>query len=734
LKESLGFGGCVSLFGGGIGILAVLGFLTFLWFGHGSETEGRNATKTWRSIVLSDWMTRTITLTALVLRVIVSAQATICTSMIAALILEKRSAPKSNVAHLSVIRGINGGPRQLMGLVLSSKSAAMALNLEFWLIMFLGIVTLALQFSSTILVSDLNDFVIVGNFNRTQVMDVLSWSGNKTSIFYDPSWLARPLVLSIFGEVQSQADITPDSNGFSNSGLIQRGFVPLEGSQNRTSVRHYQGNAMVMSSKTACMRPVIDAQYRVPDWGPTPGPVDNLSFGHIVGFLDYGASLRNAYADVGTSNNSQGLEGVYFDCNIPATVYVNESQSSFCIIGAVGGNFWALDSSLKWNYTDDPWSTNSSIYLAYTTNMDVQDWFNAPINESVLPGTPYDEWETYNPLADRFVNISLCFSAFDIERQFVDMNTSGILQEPIVDWSSVLLPNDEDYSFNITDIQNYVSIGSSLSLQDRGLLNMTILGEPQDGPSSSLANRLVPYDSTNGEVNSTISLALLTGVVAGLLVYNVVSNQAAANSTFFSCFVCIGSGQTLHIDSAVLFNNLITSTQRPVQAMQSFLTTMAATIFDDYQSSLGISQDAQLATTTTARAPGPCSQHGCAGFATVVTLVVAHLICVAAITALYLLQVRYSRIGNIWHVVSQLVSDELKETLVQGSDKSDVTINKSLKREGNDYFVRVKRSLYDGRIEVMKYGSDGYVSGDSDAEADVHRFRGWGRKMALKKR
>jgi hypothetical protein len=678
-------------------------------------------------------MTRTITLTALVLRVIVSAQATICTSMIAALILEKRSARKSNIAHLSVIRGINGGPRQLIELILSSKSAALALNLEFWLIMFLGIVTLALQFSSTILVSDLNDFIIVGNFNRAQVMDVISWLGNSDSILLDPSWLGRPLVLSIFGEVQSQADITPDFHGFSNSGLIQRGFVPLEGSQNRTSVRHYQGNAMVMSSKTACMRPVIDAQYRVAVWPPQP--TNNLTFGHIVGFLDYGASLRNAYADVGTLNETQGLEGVYFDCNIPATVYVNESQSSFCIIGAVGGNFWTLEkNSPKWNHTNDPWSTNSSIYLVYTTNMDVQDWFEAPINESILPGTPYGEWETYNPLADRYVNISLCFSAFDIERRFVDMNTSGILQEPIFDWSSVLVPNTEDYSFNVTDVQNYVSIGSGLSLQDRGLLDMTILGEPQDGPPSSPANRLIPDDSNPGGINTTISPALLTGIVAELLIYNVVANELYTNSTFFSCFVCIGVGQTLHVDSAILFNNLITSTQRPVQAMQSFLTTMAATIIDDYQSSLGVIQDAQLATTTTARTPGPCSQHRCAGFATVVALVVAHLVCVAAITALYLRQVRYSRIGNIWHVVSQLVSDELKQTLAQGSDKSDVTINKSLKREGNDYFVRIKRSLYDGRIEVMKYGSDGYASGDSDAEADVSRFRGLRRKMALKKR
>jgi hypothetical protein len=459
LKESLGLGGCVSLFGGGIGILAVLGFLTFLWFGHGSDIEGRNATKTWRSIVLSDWMTRTITLTALVLRLIVSAQAILCTSMTAALILEKRSAPKSNVAHLSVIRGTNGGALQLIQLILtSSKLAALALNLEFWLIMFLGIVTFALQFSSTILVSDLNDFVIVGDFNRAQVMDVLSLAGNGDSVFLDQSWLVRPLVFSVFGEVQSQPDIAPDSHGFSNSGLVQRGFVPVEGSQNRTSVRHYQGNAMVMSSKTACMRPVIDAQYRAADWG-TISNNDNQTFGHIVGFLDYGASLRNAYADVGTSNDSQGLEGVYFDCNIPATPYTNEPQSSLCVVGGVGGGFWSLNySPEQWNYTEDPWSTNSSIYLVYTTNMNIQDWFEAPFNESILPGISYGEWESYNPLADRYVNVSLCFSAFDIERQFVDMNTSGVLQEPVVDWSSVWVPNADNYSFDITDVQNYVSM------------------------------------------------------------------------------------------------------------------------------------------------------------------------------------------------------------------------------------------------------------------------------------
>jgi hypothetical protein len=729
LKECLGFSGCLSLFGGGVGALAVLIFLTFLWFGYGSEIEGRNATRLWRLIALSNWMTRTITLTALILRVIISAQSTVCTSMIAALILEKRFALKSNVAHLSVIRGINGGPRELIQLILSSRSSVLVLNLEFWLIMVLAILTIALQFSSTILVSDLNDFVIVGNFNHTQVPTLVSYQYGD-GIYLDGTWIERPAVWSVFGEVQSQADITPDSYGFSSTGLVQRGFIPLEGSENRTSVRHYQGNAIVMYSKVACMQPVIDAEYRAPDQSAAM-EATNTVFGRVQGFLDYGASLRNAYADVGTSNASQRLEGAYFDCNIPSVYGVDSPQSSFCLIGTVGGNFWAFDLEPKWSYIDNPWSPNSSIYLVYTTNMDEEDWTTAPKNQSILPGTPYGEWQTYSPLADRYVNVSLCFSAFDLERQYVDIATSGVPQEPTADWSALLVPVAENY--NVTEIQNYISLGSDLSPQDRGIFNMTILEAPGDGLPSSPANSLTTITQLDN-TNATISFGLLTDRLPELGIYFILSNEASPNSTFISCFDCASDGENTHPNVAILFNSIITSTQRPVQAMQSLMTNMATTILDDYQSTLGGLQDAQLATTTTARTPGPCSQHGCAGFITVTTLLCVHLLCVIAITALYVRQARYSRFGNVWHAVSQLMSDELKGTLQHGGDKSDETIEKSLKREGNNYFVKLKKSSYDGKIEVVKLASnDGYASDESGlVDDDASRITRLRRSMALK--
>lgn len=80
LRESLGFGGMAVIAGGTIGILGGYAFLTFLWFGHGSQEEASNATWVWRQLALRGYMNQAVTLTSLVLCAAVGLQATVCTS------------------------------------------------------------------------------------------------------------------------------------------------------------------------------------------------------------------------------------------------------------------------------------------------------------------------------------------------------------------------------------------------------------------------------------------------------------------------------------------------------------------------------------------------------------------------------------------------------------------------------------------------------------------------------
>lgn len=208
-------------------------------------------------------MTQIITLCGLALRATISFQSTVCTSMIAALVLEKRFVRRHCVAHLSVLRGSNDGPRKLVEIMLRS-GASILRHAEFWLALCMILTTLALQFTSTILLSDLNDFVIVGNLNQTQVPSLrVTREGELAYIMGNGGYLSIDPLFRIFAEAAptEESNVLSDPMGLSSTGLIQRGFLPQAESESRIALRRFEGNIMTMNSKVACVRPVMNVHY-----------------------------------------------------------------------------------------------------------------------------------------------------------------------------------------------------------------------------------------------------------------------------------------------------------------------------------------------------------------------------------------------------------------------------------------------------------------------------------------
>lgn len=311
-KESIGLGGLISLIGGSFGILGTLGFIAFLWFGYGPTPEAANATWVWRQLALRGWMSRAITLSSLALQLIIDAQVIICTSMIAALLLERCSIRRLDVARISVMRGTDSSALKLAQLVLFSKRWAVFSHIETWLVLLLGLLGLALQFTSTILLSDLRPYVMAGDLNSSRVDSLFSYPGKNNFSLFQGSLISNAPTYSVFSEVATGYDTSPDSAGFSDTGLKQRGLLPLVGSQNRTSVRQYSGNAMVLSSRIACMRPaVLSGQYST-----TEG---EGMFGTLAGILDYSQALHEANPGANIScPSSEDCERMPFSCMIPA--------------------------------------------------------------------------------------------------------------------------------------------------------------------------------------------------------------------------------------------------------------------------------------------------------------------------------------------------------------------------------------------------------------------------------
>lgn len=346
---------------------------------------------------------------------------------------------------MSVLRAINDGPRRVVELLLRSRSSAVFLHLEFWLIVLLGIVSAALQFVSTILLTDVQDFIVVGDMKDTQVTSLLPpniTSDDVGETLGVMSFYPGDTTYPIFAEAlqpQENASVLPNAHGLSDTGLKQKGLLPLGTSDERTAARHYQGSAMVLNSRTACMAPALKGQLSPQNWTAVgaDGGEQVFAYGFLVGALDYSASLENAgVADAGK------YDVMDFECGVPGAASGNY-EAAFCLVDGVGGSMWTIDdnSDMKafWSTEDPPWSERNPIFLMIATTMNNDDWLdiaNSSEYHTLPEGSPYGEWQSYETMPGKHVNVSLCFPAFNVERHEVKMDTEEpALREPDLTWS-----------------------------------------------------------------------------------------------------------------------------------------------------------------------------------------------------------------------------------------------------------------------------------------------------------
>ncbi|RYC59157.1 hypothetical protein CHU98_g7046 [Xylaria longipes] len=687
VTESLGRGGLFGVVGGSLWILGIFSFLTFLWFGQGSRPEAADATRLWRFIALHNYFPQTITLCALALRVAVSFQAAVCTSMIAAIVLEKHGTQRTQVAWLSVMRSINDGLLKLCGLLVSSKGiVALLSQVEIWFTFLMIIVTSALQFTSTLLLSDINDFTIVGDPNSTHFGDVLLYE--KDDFFVEGlglQFLSQPPVYAVFGEAQAGFNATPTANGLSDTGLIQRSLLPIPGSDARSSVRKVEATSVVMTSQSACIRPQISAMYNAEIYDIDETDV----FGYIVGTVDYKQSFEGADVRQSGLCSDTGCEDIAFECPIPSSTA--GWQTVTCLLdGTVRGDGPANFDPV-WDPADGVWSLNTSVVLVIATNMDYRDW-KGITNTTTLPaGNPYQEWQSYEIGTGQLVNISLCSSGFSLGRFDTSMSTLEHLREPQTD----LVLTSKTYS--TADVQNFMGVNEpQRSHLDRNILDLEILGTPAGDTGSSPASQLVDFTAVGGNM----TVGRLTTAIIELVMYYQLTPGFQPNVSMSLCYFCTSNGYSVNPEISLLFNDIVSETGRAANALLSLTTIVFASVYYTYLSTLQVRQDARIVAITTVPAPGPCSTNGCLGFASVTTLLFVHVLCVAVITIVYVRQVRYSRHGNIWHTISQLTGDGLADMLKEAHNASDAEVERIVDKEYRNCKVKIGRKRASGPIEV----------------------------------
>ncbi|TXB97465.1 hypothetical protein FocTR4_00011038 [Fusarium oxysporum f. sp. cubense] len=242
-----------AMAGGLLIILICVAFLCFLWFGNEDNSV-------WRHIVITNWVSRSITITSLILRWSVTAQAVVMTSMIAALLLQMSQTPLTQAAAVSLAVCSNRGPHELIFRLPHSLGSRSWL---FWLVVLLmTCITTLLQFTSTALLSDVGSGIIIDSQSLKISYGINSSFGG--SLAASGGYIAaRPLSYPAFAEYTEPAS---PRDGITDTGLSMRAFLPIDPRSSREALVSYNGMATVMDTRVACMRPTF-ANVTVQSYG-----------------------------------------------------------------------------------------------------------------------------------------------------------------------------------------------------------------------------------------------------------------------------------------------------------------------------------------------------------------------------------------------------------------------------------------------------------------------------------
>ncbi|KAI1734615.1 hypothetical protein F4680DRAFT_470762 [Xylaria scruposa] len=664
-SKSLGLVNCYVVIGGTLLTFLALGFLTFLWVSREGTLENQSKNYLWRFFVLGGHLSQIITVVALVLRFSIATQTSICTSIVAALVLERRSIPLYRAAPLSVLRSVNAGPYILIKNLLDKNTWTFFLYPEMVLFLVLAFASVATQFSSTILLSDLQIRSVVG-FPEHRLHYVTMTNNDLLAI---TTWNQPPREYSLFGEKSSDYSANPTSAGLSDTGLKRRAMLPFPKS-NASSIRSYQGPAAVLNSRVACMPPslsgAIERQYK---------SFNGRYWGYVSGHLRAEDTLNKAgLRSQGTCDSDKCLADIFFNCSIPVGSDSN-IMTSYCEPSGVSPQF----GSSSWKTDMDPWTPAAIPILVFSTNFDSNSLASLENDTSKLPLAEISgEWKSHTFGMGKMINITLCYNAFNIMFSNVSMSTTKDLAQPTIKYRG----GDE-----LPDADNILKFfGADSMVQDLNRRGIPILDQITDSE-----NHVFGALSRDDLPENQGDLAWLEYAIWTF----------ETNKTHGGCVTCDGDFIDSTREYAEVFLSIIGKTSRASIALQAVYTLLVQSLHAQRLDVLTVQKPIELVQTVLTAIPTRYT-----GFTVVVILVLIDTICILALIAFYLHYSRFTMIGDFWYAISQLSSGLTDSALNKGSSTCDRDISQLL---GDDSYRPVR---------LMESGETGYTKISNIGPAD----------------
>ncbi|KAI0192989.1 hypothetical protein EV127DRAFT_490204 [Xylaria flabelliformis] len=649
--------------------IIALFFLGWLWNGNPDHP-----TPVWGRIIDSEWLIRSATVAALVIRAGVSAQAAVATSMLATYFLEVQGVRLQDAAQFSILRFSNSGPLLSLGVFFHNtrrrKGSARLVLLT--LVLLLALVTTTLQFTSTILLTDIQLGLLLGQSGSSTQMCGMSLK----SSYGNPFWNTNPTSTAPFIEYSEPAT---SHDNIVDTGVSIRGFLPIRNVTLRSRLRSYAGMASLFDTRVVCVRPRIE--FTVFGAFNTNLTIQGLANGDIEW-------LEQQSPDV---FDDTALRGFEFDCTMQDYAsfqlcylrypgLISRLRPKYAPISSPDfehGNAWLLW-HVSWTFFANVSVNDSLLYHTLISPVQSGPWQTFKVtNLSNVTNLPDITDVNHLPDASDEIRASLCYNAIDF--------TAGL--------NLIKIPHDYNVSFEISNIlppePEFVPVSgasqrcdtfdirrqlgatenaSELPALDRGIIPFDI--EPVDRQVIS-ANSNQP---TQPFIWDSISMGFWNFIEQEILYTEDAGNPYKLDGPIVPLHLYIDSPDIFWmfrvnpiLDS--IFSDTLKETKNPAIAMQAFFTTVLRTIYYAALPYFDYSQEAVMRLAVPKQIPS-----GYRGFIAVSSLVAAHIVLTYAAVVIFILKGRLLDLHNPWAVVVDVWTPEGHNFLEDEGDFARMSI------------------------------------------------------------
>lgn len=671
-------------------LLAVIGFVTFLW-------TAVHENSFWRLIIVKGWAGGAVTVSALLLRMAIGLQAGVAVAMLAAVSLETgRHLLLSDTAQISKLRAGRAMPLDIVLPYMRSMRLERWLSLRTYLRVSVVLVfittTMLLQLTSTMLVSDLSVGFLPGapstndldfDFAYQIVGGIWSWPEQARAV---STWLRNAVALPTFAEF-SEPILAPDT--VDDTGTLFRSFLPFQDAQSRESISEYSGKALVLDARVSCQRPQFrDLLLR---W-------ENEGW-NLIGYF-------KATENVQRLHNFDSWAP--FNCTVGNEILVGYTMSICQSFGAsLGGGILLSESrdfkqsfaeSRPGDYDD---GAGGSYLIFNTTRGSSHDSGNVPITSGHGAWTDleYQYTSGYNSSYYANTSVSLCYPAFWIARLDVTLRSARNRTEPTalyrggdrwyrtepdihVQMGEVQRDHELLYVRRTSNLGNRMLTTVHRTPESRGILRLLPKDSWLPTPSDSAQyNGSTPFVVTSAKVEAEFGLTeiyprnpCLTWKIRNTIVKQF--HETSPDPTISSIFTT--SLRVTNGSAATALSTIITilSSMAYYDQLPNFETT-AHNVSTTYYEPFVFPQSFR-------------------GYAAVLATTTIHCLLIMLITVTFITSTHLTTLGDHWQSISQVVSPATEEFLKKSSRATDKEVRRGLKAEHREHEIANLRVLPDG--------------------------------------